>query len=202
MSDFTDAVKGNMEGFATQQVKRAELAQELCHNMGPIAKELFKTQAQTNDMHNCPMTVDNIDNARKTFGKSMHALKGNCVRQQLKEVKSDTLIVPQELIANNHKTELCMDSVTIDGVSFLHSTDEMAKCCHATHMPRAKAEDCCEALDNVSRKCNKAGFVAAVIHCDQEFEPLMGKVEDDLSVRMSHTNRNKHGPTTEHDECT
>ena len=87
-------VKGDMEGFATQQVKRAELAQELHHNVGPITEELFKTQAQTDAMHHCPMTVDNIDNARKTFGKSMHALKGNNVRQQPKEAKNNVFVVP------------------------------------------------------------------------------------------------------------
>ena len=76
-----------MEGFTTRQVERVEIAQELHHNVGPIAEELFKTQVQTDATHNCPMTVDN--NARKTFGELMHALKGNCVRQQPKEIKND-----------------------------------------------------------------------------------------------------------------
>jgi len=144
-------VKGNVEGFATQHVKRAELAQELHHNVGPITEELFKTQVQTNAMHNCPMTVDDIDNARKTFGKSMHALKGNCVRQQLKQVQNKILVIPRELVANNHKIELCMDGVTVNGMNFLHSTDETVACCHFICMPRTQAKDCHEALDKVLR---------------------------------------------------
>ena len=135
-NNLIEMVKGNMEGFATQQVKREHLAQELHHNVGPIAEELFKTQAQTNAVHNCPMTVDNIDNATKTFGESIHALKGNCVRQQPKEIKDDIFVTPQEPMANNHKIELCMDSATVNGMQFFHGTDEMAKCCHITHMSR------------------------------------------------------------------
>ena len=92
VSNLTETVKGNMEGFTTQQVEGSEMAQELHCNVGPIAEELFKTQVQTNAMANCPMTVDNIKNARKMFGKSMHALKGNCVRQQPKEIKNDILL--------------------------------------------------------------------------------------------------------------
>ena len=134
--------------------------------MGPLSKELFKIHVQTNAMHNCPITVNDINNARKTFGKSMHALKGNCVRQQPKEAKSDMFIVPWELMANNHKTELCVDGVTINGMSFLHGMDKTAKCCHMTHMSRTQAEDHCEALDDALHKCGKARFVATVIHCN------------------------------------
>ena len=129
-------------------------------------KELFKTQVQTNAMRNCPMTVDGIKSARKMFGKSMHALKGNCVRQQPKEIKNDNFVIPQELIANNHKTELCMDGVTIDGMQFLHSTDKMAKCCHIACVSRTQAEDHHAVLGNALHKHDKAGFVVAVIHCD------------------------------------
>ena len=168
---------GNVEGFAARQVERAEVAQELHHDVTPIAEELFKTQVQTDAVRNCPVTVDNIKNARKTFGKSMSATKGNCVRQQPKEAKNDVLVVPQELIANNCRMELCMDGMSIDGVSFLHSTDETANHCRATQRPRTEVEDCHEALDGVLQKCNKAGFVVTVIHCDQEFKHLMDKLK-------------------------
>ena len=127
--------------------------------MGPITEELFETQVQTNAMCNCPMTVDDIDDTRKTFSKLMCALKGNCLRQQPKEVKNNMFIIPQELVTNNHKTELCMDYVAINGMSFLHSTDKMVMLCHITCMPSSKAEDNCNALDMMSQKHNKAGFV-------------------------------------------
>jgi len=81
VSNLAETFKGNMEGLTARQVKKAEMAQELRHDVGPIAEELFKTQVQTNTAHICPMTVDDINNARKTLGESMHALKGNHVRQ-------------------------------------------------------------------------------------------------------------------------
>ena len=95
-----------------------------------------------------------------------------------------------------------MDGVMVNTVNFLHGTDETVKCCHTTHMSRTQAEDHCEALDDVLHKHNKARFVVTVIHCDQEFKPLMDKVEDNLSVRMSCTNPGNHQPTTEHDKRT
>jgi len=174
----------------------------LHHDVGPIAEELFKTKVQTSAMHNCPTTVDNIDNARKTFGKSMHALKCNCVRQPPKKAKNNVLIIPWEMVANNHKIESCMDGVTIDGMNFLHGTDKTVKCCHMTCMSRTQAEDHCEALDDALRKCDKARFVVTVIHCDREFKPLMDKVKDNPSVRMNCANPHKHKSMTQHANCT
>ena len=133
--------------------------------MKPIAEELLKTQVQTNTTHSCPLTVDDVNNARKMFGKLMHALKSNCVGQQLKEEKNNVLVAPQMPMANNHKTELCMDSVTVNCMSFLYSTEKTVKCHQMTHMPRTKDEDHLKALDDVLWKCNKARFVVAVIHC-------------------------------------
>ena len=81
-SNLTKTVRGNVEGCKAQQVKKAHAAQELCHGVGPITKELFETQVQTNATRDCPIAVDDIGNARNTFGELMDALKGNCVRQQ------------------------------------------------------------------------------------------------------------------------
>ena len=75
-----------------------------------------------------------------------------------------------------------MDSVVANGMNFIHSTDKMAMFHHIAHMPRSKAEDHHAALDVVLQKCNKAGFVVMIIHCDREFKPLMDEVKDNLGV--------------------
>ena len=48
------------------------------------------------------------------------------------------------------------------------------------------------ALDKVFRFYNKTGHTIATAQCDQEFKPLMEKVEDELQIDMNYTTTGEH----------
>ena len=95
-----------------------------------------------------------------------------------------------------------MDGMTVNGMQFFHSTDEMVTCCHVACVSKTQAEDHCRALNDALRECNEARFVVTVINHDQEFDPLMDEAEDKLSVRTNCTNPSDHEPMIEHANCT
>jgi hypothetical protein len=39
---------------------------------------------------------------------------------------------------------------------------------------------------------NKAGFQIKTIHCDQEFQPMMARVSDELDITMNYATADEH----------
>ena len=55
-------------------------------------------------------------------------------------------------------------------------------------------EDIHEALDEILRFYNKAGFYIKTIFCDGEFRALMDMISDNLDIQMNYTNAQEHVP--------
>ena len=66
----------NMIGFTDRQVQQAKLARKIYHNVGTPTIKNFKLLIKTNSIKNCPITIDDINNAEKIFGPSLSSLKG------------------------------------------------------------------------------------------------------------------------------
>jgi hypothetical protein len=52
-------------------------------------------------------------------------------------------------------------------------------------------------LDNVVSMYNQAGFWINVIHCDNEFCPLMDQLQNAYNVQMNYANPQEHVPEAE-----
>ena len=72
---FINPVAGNTIGFNKRQLKGAKLAKELYAKLIYPSLKDFKWATQTNQVANCPVTVDDIDNCQKIYGKDVAALK-------------------------------------------------------------------------------------------------------------------------------
>eukprot|EP00957_Ditylum_brightwellii_P156938 11944260-Ditylum_brightwellii.AAC.1 len=64
---------------------------------------------QLNLMPNCPITTQDIKNAKTIFGKDIGALKGTTMQKKPKPVVTDYIHVPPVIYQNNHEVTLCMD---------------------------------------------------------------------------------------------
>jgi hypothetical protein len=82
-SDFTfniDTVSNNKKGFTKRQIQVAEQARTLYAMLGyPSAKD-FKWVIQSNQIKDCPVTVQDVITAHKIWGKNIAALKGKTTR--------------------------------------------------------------------------------------------------------------------------
>ena len=64
-------------------------------------------------------------------------------------------------------------------------------------MRQGAESDFCEALDNVIGTHDAAGHRIKTIECDGEFKLLMEKVQDNVDVKINHTNAQDHQPRAE-----
>ena len=75
-------VSENKMGFTKRQLKAAELARTLYSNLGYPSMKDFKWVIQSNQIKDCPITVDDIVTAHKIWGKDIAALKGKTTRSK------------------------------------------------------------------------------------------------------------------------
>jgi len=64
-------------------------------------------------LKNCPVTVEDIDNAEKIYGRSTAALKGKVTRHKSEVVSTDYVEVPKIVLSNNKELTLCADIMYI-----------------------------------------------------------------------------------------
>ena len=62
----------------------------------------FKNTIETNHIHNCPISVDNIDATEDIFGKEIFALKGKMTRHSPFAVTIDTMDIPPEIVKSHN----------------------------------------------------------------------------------------------------
>jgi len=75
-----NTVSENKMGFTKRQLKGAELARTLYSNLGYPSMKDYKWVIQSNQIKDCPVTVDDVVTAHKIWGKDIAALKGKTTR--------------------------------------------------------------------------------------------------------------------------
>jgi hypothetical protein len=97
---LVNTVSGNKEGFMQRQIKGAELARTLYAMLTsyPSSWKDYKWVIQSNQIKDCPVTVQDVDNAFKIWGKNIAALKGKTTRSKPNQVARDFVKVPLALL--------------------------------------------------------------------------------------------------------
>jgi hypothetical protein len=73
---FIKTVSENKEGFTKRKIKGAELAQTLYKTLSYPSMKDFKWVIRSNQINDCPVTIQDIDVALKIWGETSPRLKG------------------------------------------------------------------------------------------------------------------------------
>ena len=125
---------------------------------GPTV-ENFKYILRQNIIQNCPVTVEDVNIAKKIFGPDMGTLKGKTTRKKPKPVKSDTVEIPPETTKEKHsEVTLCMDLMYVNGMPMFTSIDKSIRYRSVVSMENRTSAKLFKALDQVFRLYNKAKY--------------------------------------------
>ena len=117
--NMMNTVEENKKLYTKRQVDRAEVARKLYQVIGYPSLRDYKHIIQTNQIKNCPVTIEDINISEKIFGPDVYAIKGKSVRKKPKVVVNDYIEIPRGLIKAHQGIILCADIMFINEVAFL-----------------------------------------------------------------------------------
>jgi hypothetical protein len=122
-SHLINTVKESRVGYTQRHFEQAKRAQELYHIVGMPTIESFKALIKMNAIKNCPVTTEDLNNAKKIFGTNMSSLRGKLTRRKSTPVREDGIEIPEELILQNRMIDLCIDIMYVNKCGFMTTID-------------------------------------------------------------------------------
>jgi hypothetical protein len=175
---FVNTVEENKIGFTRRQIKEAELAKSLRAMLAYPSEKDFRWVIQSNQIKNCPVTVQAVDNATKIWGKDIATLKGKTTRTKPSPVASEDFIkVPKEILDLHRDVFLTADIFFVNGIPFLLTLSRKLQFTAVNHLPNRKVSEVFKAFKEIYGYYRKRGFRITVVHVDNEFEPLAELIE-------------------------
>jgi hypothetical protein len=95
---FVNTVSENKTGFTKRQIKCVEIARNLYKTLSYPSMKDFKWVIRSNQIKDCPVTIQDIDVATKIWGKNIAGLKGKTTRSKTHPVARDYVKVLKELL--------------------------------------------------------------------------------------------------------
>jgi hypothetical protein len=122
--NFVSMVKENLEGFTKREIEDAMVARKLYHASGCPTVDSLKMMIRMNQIKNCPVTVNDVNNVTKIWGPDIGALKGKTTRRTPSRVQQDDIDTPPELWARFDDVTLCVDLMYAGGIPILTTIDK------------------------------------------------------------------------------
>ena len=195
---FVNTVSGKMEGYSKRQIKGAEQASALYAKLGYPSHKDFKWILRSNQIKDCPVTVDDADNALNIWGKNVAALKGKTTRRKPMPVKGNQLRVPREFMKLHKYVHLTADIFFVNKIPFFITLSRNIDFTAVTHLKDRKAKTIFEAFKSHYRYYLQRGFIITTAHADGEFGALQVYINNMTGgPRMNLASANEHVPEIE-----
>jgi hypothetical protein len=190
-------VEENKKFYHKRQVERAEKARNLYRVIGCPSIRDYKHIIQTNQIKNCPVTLEDIRVSERTLGQDMYAIKGKSTRSKPKVVINDYVEVPKELIEAQKSVTLCVDIMFLDEVAFLVPVSKYIRYITLRFLEDQKSGTIMKALQHVCTTYKAAGFAIKEVHCDRGFVTLESDIEREFDAKVNLPAAQEHQPDIE-----
>ena len=174
---FVTAVLGNKEGFTKRQIRNAEIARALYTALIYPSTNDYKWVIRSNQIRNCPVTVQDVDVAFKIWGKNIPALKGKTTREKPNVVARDLVKVPTKLLNLHNEVFLTADVFFVNKIPFFLTLSRKTCFTAVNHLANRKVPEIFKAFKEIHQCCLQRGFRITEVHADGEFEPLKPLIE-------------------------
>jgi len=174
---FFSTVAENKKDFTKRQIQRAEVAKSLYAKLAFPSPADFKWVVRSNQIKDCPVTVQDIDVATKIYGKDIAALKGKTTRKKPMPVVRDLVKVPKEFMKLHKDVFLTADLFFVNKIPFFLTLSRVIYFTAVNHLQDRKVESIFKAFKEIYVYYLHRGFRIVTVHADAEFEPLKIMIE-------------------------
>ena len=187
-----------MKQFTKQQIQCTEVARSLYAKLSYPSMKDFKWVVQSNQIKDCPVTVQDIDIATKVWGKDVAALKGKTTRHKPLPVAMNLVKIPKELLKLHKEVFLTADIFFVNKIPFFLMLSHTIYFTAVNHLANRTMSAIFKAFKEIYQYYLHQGFCITTMHVDGEFEPLKLLIEalpGGLHVNLASTN--EHVPEIE-----
>ena len=158
----------------------------------------FKWVIQSNQIKDCPVTVQDIDVATKIWGKDVAALKGKTTRCKPLPVARNLVKIPKELLKLHKEVFLMADIFFINKIPFFIMLSHMIYFMAVNHLANRTMSKIFKAFKEIYQYYLHQGFCITTMHADGKFEPLKLLIEAlPGGPRVNLASTNEHVPEIE-----
>jgi hypothetical protein len=137
----------------------------------------FKWVIQIKQIKDCPVTVQDIDVARKIWGKNIAALKGRTTRSKSIPVARDYVKVPMELMKLHKEVFLTTDIFFVNKIPFFLALSRRICFTAVNHLVDCTVPQIFKAFKEMYQYYLHRSFHIKTVHADGELAPLKPLIE-------------------------
>ena len=113
-----NTVNQNLKQFTEREIKMATLARELSYKLGNPSEVSLKRMISEGRILNCPITITDIENANKIWGKNMAHIKGKTTSHKAPIVTIENV---DNYLYHNKNITIMIDIMFVETIPFLVS---------------------------------------------------------------------------------
>jgi hypothetical protein len=195
---FVNNVSENKTGFTKRQIKCAEIARNVYKTLSYPSMKDFKWVIWSNQIKDCPVTIQDIDVAMKIWGKNIAALKGKTTRSKTHPVARDYVKVPKELLKLHKEFFLTTGIFFVNKITFFLTLSRNICFTAVNHLADRTVPQIFKAFKEMYQYYLQLGFHITTVHADGELAPLKTLIESMPGGPMVNlTSANEHVPEIE-----
>ena len=125
---------------------------------------------------NCPVTVQDVENANRIFGPDFANLRGKTIRTKPEHVRIEYVQIPRDFVELHKYVTLVADIMFLNGLLFLVTSSRGISLVTIEYLKSRTAKRLVHTLERVFRIYGTAGFMVQTALMDMEFEKLKDKL--------------------------
>jgi hypothetical protein len=160
-----------------RQIKEVEVARSLYSKLNHPSWKDFKWIIRSNQIKDCPVTVDHVNTALKIWGKNVAALKGKTTRTKPDPVARDFVKVPVEILKLHKEVYITADLFFVNKIPFFLTLSRKICFTAINHLADRNVLQIFMAFKEIYQYYLQRGFCITMVHADGEFAPLKVLIE-------------------------
>jgi hypothetical protein len=174
---FINTVSENKTGFTKRQIKDAQAARSLYSKLNYPSWKDFKWIIWSNQIRDCPVTVEHVNTAIKIWGKNVAALKGKTTWTKPDPLARDFVKVPMELLKLHEEVYIIADLFFVKKIPFFLTLSHKICFTAINHLVDRTVLQIFMAFKQIYQYYLQRGFCITTVHADGEFASLKVLIE-------------------------
>jgi len=169
---LVNTVRDNFEGHTKHDIAKAKEARRLQGMIGNLTDKEFKGMVPEKLITNCPVTVQDVENANRIFGPDLANLRGKTIRTKPEHVRKEYVQIPRDFVELHKYVTLVANVMFVNGLPFLVTSSRGISLVTIEYLKSRTAKRLDDTLERVIHIYIKAGFIVQTALIDMEFEKL------------------------------